>query len=114
MSVSTQDIVDRYRGLALEWAALQDKPGYANRVFERHHAFYKEVRSLPEAQSALRALLDDPSPAVRMLAATHLLPIAPTEAEPVLLTLVDAGTIYGFDAKYVLLQFHEGKLNFDW
>jgi hypothetical protein len=114
MSNAEDEIRDRYRELALEWASLRDDPKKANRVFKRHHAYYKEIRGLAEGQRALRALLSDPEVPVRLLAATHSLLFAAKDAEAVLTKLQDGGGIYAMDAKYTLIGFRTGKLNLDW
>lgn len=114
MNVSEQQILARYRELAVQWSNLRDDPKKANRVFKRHHAYYKEIRSLVEGQRALRALLNDPEAAVRLLAATHLLPVDANEAEPVLMELERGGDAYAMDAKYTLLNYRTGRLDLDW
>lgn len=114
MSVTDAEIVERYRDLTMEWAALRDDPKKANRIFRRHHAYYKEIRDLPEGQRALRALLSAPEAPVRLLAATHSLRFAPAEAEPILMELESSGDIYAMDAKYTLLNFRAGRLDLDW
>lgn len=114
MNVSEEQILDRYRELAVQWSRLRDDPKKANRVFKRHHAYYKEIRGVPEGQRALRVLLNDPEAAVRLLAATHLLPLAANEAEPVLTELERGGDIYALDAKYTLMNFRAGRLDLDW
>jgi len=114
VNVSEQQILDRYRELAVQWAGLRDDPKKANRVFKLHHAYYQEIRGTPEGQRALRALLKDPEAAVRLLAATHLLPFAANEAEPVLMELERGGDVYAMDAKYTLMNHRAGRLDLDW
>mgnify|MGYP000875917231 CR=1 FL=1 len=114
MSTSEIEIADRYRELTMKWAALRDDPKKANRIFKSHHAYYKLIRELPEGQSALRSLLTAPEAPVRLLAATHSLRFAPSEAERVLTELESAGDVYALDAKYTLMSFRKGRLDLDW
>lgn len=114
MTLTTVEIRDRYRAEVLAWAAAKDDSKKANRLFKEHHAFYKEIRGLPEGQQALESLLSDPEPPVRLLAATHLLRIEPARAEPVLRGLQADSGLYAVDAKYTLINFRTGKLNLDW
>lgn len=114
MSASEIEIADRYRELTMKWAALRDNPKKANRIFKSHHAYYKEIRDLPQGQRALRSLLTAPEVPVRLLAATHSLRFAPNEAEPVLMELERTDDVYAMDAKYTLMTFRAGRLNLDW
>lgn len=114
MNVSEQQIRDRYRELAVQWASLREDPKKANRVFKRHYAYNKEIRSVPAGQRALRTLLNDPEAAARLLAATHLLPLAANEAEPVLMELERGGDLYAMDAKCTLMNYRTGRLDLDW
>ena len=114
MAVTAAEIRARYRAEAMAWAAAQGDPMKANRLFKRHHAFYKKVRVLAEGREALESLLADDEPAVRLLAATHLLPARPELAEPVLRELEGQGGAYAMDAKVTLLSFRAGKLDLDW
>lgn len=114
MTLTEGEIIDRYRQLSLEWAGFRDDSKKANRVFKEHHAYYKEIRELPEGQRALCALLVDPEAPVRLLAATHSLSFAPTEAESVLIQLERDGDVYAIDAKYTLMNFRSGRLDLDW
>lgn len=114
MNVREAEIVSRYRDLAMEWVALRDDPKRANRVFRKHHAYYKEIRDLPEGQGALRTLMSAPEAPIRLLAATHSLRFAPAEAEPILVELERSGGLCAMDAKYTLLNFRAGRLDLDW
>jgi len=114
MTLTQQEIRDRYRTEALAWAAAKDDPKKANRLFKRHHAFYKQIRELPEGRAALGSLLDDEDPSVRLLAATHLLPLQSDQAQRVLAELETGNGLYALDAKYTLSTFKAGKLNLDW
>ena len=114
MSATEAQIADRYRDLTMEWAALRDHPKKANRVFRRHHAYYKEIRDLPEGRRALRDLMTDPEAPVRLLAATHSLRFAPAEAQAALMELENSEGICAVDAKFALMNFRAGRLDLDW
>lgn len=114
MSLDEAEIRDRYRTLALEWAAAKHDPRKANRLFRNHHDFYKEMRDLEVGHRVIESLLDDPEPPVRLLAATHALPFASTRAERVLNDLEHASGDYAVDAKYTLINYRSGRLNLDW
>lgn len=109
------DIIrDRYRKLALDWHASKDVPRVANVIFKKHHALYKEIRESEEGAQVIVGLLDDPEPAVRLLAGTHALSINQAKAEKVLEDLEDEGTILATSAKYTLREFREGTLDLNW
>jgi len=114
MSATEVEIAERYRELALEWASLRDYPKKANILFKKHHAYFKEIRGLPQGQRALRSLLDDAEVPVRLLAATHSLSFAATEAEGVLRQLERGEDVYAMDAKYTLISYRAGNLDLDW
>ena len=114
MTTTPREVLDPYRALALEWAALRDDPKKANRAFRKHHAYYKEIRDLPDGRRALLTLLGDAEVPVRLLAATHALPFAAADAEPILVALESSDDIYAMDAKNTLLSFREGRLSLDW
>lgn len=114
MTAARAEIRDHYRGLALEWAAARSDPKKANRIFRRHHAYYKSIRDIPDGQQALLELLSDPEPSVRVLAATHALTFAPEPAGAVLSELEQGADVYAVDAKYTLINFRTGRLDLDW
>jgi len=114
MTLSTEEIRERYRLLALRWDAAASDPRKANRIFKSHHAFYKQVRDLEAGRLAIESLRNDPAPAVRLLAATHSLPFDPEPSEKVLDELAQGTFPYAMDAKYTLINFRSGKLELDW
>jgi hypothetical protein len=109
-----QGIRDRYRAIAIEWVEAQGDPKKANRIFAKHHAFYKEIRDDATGRQAIESLLDDPAPGVRVLAATHSLLFSPARGQQVLEDLERAGGAFAVDAKYTLITFRSGRLNLDW
>ena len=114
MTLSEAEILERYRILALDWAAAKREPKKANRNFKKHHDFYTEIRDLEVGRRVIESLLDDPEPPVRLLAATHALPFASARAEAVLGDLERGSGVYAMDAKYTLMNFRTGKINLDW
>jgi hypothetical protein len=111
---TTDEIRRRYRDEVLAWADAQGGPRKANKLFKKHHAYYKSIRDLAEGQQAMLSLLNDAEIAVRVMAATHLLPYAPDLAVPVLERAEREGGIMSIDAKYTLISFHNGSLNLGW
>jgi hypothetical protein len=109
-------IRERYRGLLLAWRGARSNARRANAIFDDHQAFYKTVRDTPESRQALRGLLDDPVATVRGVAATDLLPFGEDRAlaRAVLEALRDSWSEYSFDAKWTLIAYDEGSLDFDW
>ena len=114
MTDNQEEIRANYRALALEWDAARADPKKANRLFKKHHALYKEVRDTETGRLAITSLLKDPQPAVRLLAATHCLPLQLDEAVAVLEALEAGAGTYAMDAKYTLINFRTGRLNLDW
>ncbi|MER7243309.1 hypothetical protein [Kribbella sp. NPDC000426] len=114
MTLSEDEIRERYRALALDWAAAKGEPKKANRIFKEHHGLYREIRDLELGCRVIESLLDDPEPSVRLLAATHALPFASARAEAVLRDLERGNGLYAMDAKYTLINFRTGRLNLEW
>ena len=113
MSGSYEEIRERYRKSALEWAAASDNPDLANRLFDRLYALYKVIRDLEDGKRALVSLMNDPEVPVRLMAATHSLPIAPEIAQQVLEDLERRADLYSVTAKYTLKGWRAGKLDLD-
>jgi Domain of unknown function (DUF2019) len=116
--VTNDDVVHRlrteYRDLVLAWDQARNDPRIANRLFKKHHRLYKALRESSEGREAITGLLDDPSPPVRLMAATHSLAWAGDTAVHVLESLEHEMSVYGMDAKYTLREFRKGTLNLDW
>lgn len=110
----SEDLKKTYRSLASEWYSARDKPELANRLFRKHHALYKTMRETSEGRSAILALLNDPEPAVRLLAGTHSLGINPELATRTLEEIQAGGGVLAMDAEYALIGFRDGTLNLDW
>jgi hypothetical protein len=113
-SASVEEIQADYRQMVVDWAEARDDPPLANKLFKKHHSFYKSIRDSTDGQTAVRRLLADPDDAVRLLAATHSLRWAREEAVRTLEELEQLSNLYAVDAKYTLKAFRDGKLNLDW
>lgn len=70
--------------------------------------------SLEVGHRVIESLLDDPEPPLRLLAATHALPLASARAAAVVSVLEHAGGDYTADAKYTLNNYRSGRLSLDW
>ena len=112
--MSEHDAQERYRAAVLTWDEAHAEPSRANRHFDSLHALYKEMRQSAEGRSAIVGLLRDPVPAVRLCAATHVLPWSPLLAEPVLEELAQEETLHAVSAKWTLRSHRAGTLNLDW
>jgi hypothetical protein len=113
-SASVEEIQADYRRMVVDWAEARDDPPLSNKLFKKHHSFYKSIRDLTDGQTAIVRLMGDPEDAVRLLSATHSLGWAREEAERTLEELEQLSNLYAVDAKYTLKAFRDGKLNLDW
>ena len=104
----------QYRALAVEWDEARDNPDQANRLFEAHHALYKQIRGSTAGREAITGLLDDPVTAVRLLAATHSLAWKPDQAERALYEIEQETNLHAVSAKWTLRSYRNGTLNLDW
>ena len=86
-------------------------PDKANRFADVLARIYGEMRRRGvQGQSALLTLLHDRRPHVRYWAAVHALEFAPALGEPVLVELEKEGGVAGFNARYMLSEWRDGKL----
>ena len=93
--------------------AIASNPDMANRFADVLARIYGEMRRRGvQGQSALLTLLHDRRPHVRYWAAFHALEFAPGLGEPVLAALENEGGIAGFNARYTLSEWRDGKLKF--
>jgi hypothetical protein len=114
MTSTAEELRAQYRDLVLAWAAAGADPKKANKVFTKHHAFYKKVRETAEGREAILGLLDDPQTAVRLMAAAHSLRWEPERAEAALEAIEREMSLHGVTAKYTLQEHRRGRLNLDW
>lgn len=114
--LSIDQLVGAYRATALAWDSLQSDPKKANRVFRDLHDIYKRLRTSEAGRGGITALMDDPSVAVRLMAAAHSLAWMPEKAKAVLRTIEDdpAAGLHSISAKYTLREFRAGRLSHDW
>jgi len=113
-AVRVDELRNQYRDLVLAWEAERDDPKKANKIFKRHHAFYKSIRDSAEGREAIVGLMGDPATAVRLMAATHSLRWLPERAESVLDDIEKEMSFYGADAKYTLQGHRKGTLDLEW
>lgn len=109
-----EELRAQYRRMVIDWAEARDDPPLANRLFKKHHSFYKGIRNSSDGQTAVVQLLGDPEDSVRLMAATHSLGWAREEAVRTLEELEQLSNLYAVDAKYTLKAFRDGTLNLDW
>ena len=103
-----------YEQSAREWDHAADDARTANSLFVRNHGVYKRLRGNSEGRHGITALLADPIPGVRLMAATHSLEWQESEAVAVLEALAQTGGLHAVTAKYTLRGYHSGSLNLDW
>lgn len=105
---------ERYREAVLAWDRAQAAPKQANRLFDRLHQLFKELRQSEEGRAVITDLIDDAVPAVRLVAASHSLGWRPDLAEPVLEELAEADGLHAVSAKWTLRTHRAGALNQTW
>lgn len=113
---SIAEMIHEYRELLVERTNYREKPDIANKLWDRNHTLYKRLRASEEGRAAISNLLDDENIPVRLTAATHCLVWETGRAICVLedLETLNDKTLYGFTAKYVLIEFRNGTLDVDW
>lgn len=105
-------LVEEYRILAIATETTQE-PKPQRRWFKRLHVVYKVLREDPEGRAAIRLLVSDGDPHVRLCAASHCLAWWPEEARKELEKLSEQATLGGLAAEYTLKEFDKGSLTFD-
>jgi len=113
--LTTKELLKAYSEAASAHGAASfagDAPT-ANQNHDLVAAIYRELSKRGVGDlSQLRILLSSEDDAVRVWAATHLLAIASTEAEPVLEEIGTKRGLAAFDARMVLKQWRLGELKF--
>ena len=99
-----------YRDLALRWARAVHCFDEATRLEREHRALYRRLRTTEAGRAAISSLLDDPEPAVRVLAATHSLEWEPDRSTAVLRALAESGGRFAVDALWALRSHAAGQL----
>ncbi len=110
----TLEMANAYRRDADAWGLLEDDASAANPIFDRLQALQKILRHSAAGRAAIRDVADSPSPRVRLIGASHMLPFDPETAIPILEELTSTRGLQAVSAKYTLKSFREGKLNLDW
>ena len=108
-----------YRGLILEWIAEQssERKGAgrrAHRKYERIQETYESLRKWQAGRDGITALIQDPDPAVRSVAASHALQWSRIDAVKALEELAsahDAPREVQMNAAYTLGEFKAGRLS---
>jgi hypothetical protein len=108
----TSERLKEYREAAI--GASDRNPERQNEWARRVHESYKALRETEAGKKGIIALMSDPSPYVRLWAASHSLQWVPENAQLVLEALRDSGGPGSFTAKWTLIQFKGGKLSFDY
>jgi len=106
-------LVSRFRQSAIRAADLSDTPSQ-HRAAKEVQACYQELRLSEEGREALIALISDPSPYVRLCAASRSLQWEPGVARVALESLRDNDGPGAFEAKWTLREYDEGNLSFDY
>lgn len=109
-----ETILRKYEDTAVNWNSSANTPTQANHLFDQNHAAYKMLRLTEQGRQGIAQLMNSPSPAVRLLAATHSLAWRESDAVKVLQDLIHGGGLLGFTAKQTLKAYHAGTLSLDW
>jgi hypothetical protein len=107
-------LLAEYLRTAAEWNPGFDRPRRANKLFDRNHLLYRQLRETSEGRDAIAGLLNDSRPGVRAVAAVHCLAWREAEAVAVLEALALEPGLVAIDAKYSLKAHREGTLDLDW
>lgn len=101
---------------AFREAAANDssKVSLRNKAADQVHRSYKRLRETEEGRAGIVALMSDPDPHVRLVAAAHSLFWDEETARAVLEALRDGDGPGSFEAKHTLLAFEKGTLKFDY
>jgi hypothetical protein len=93
----------------------------SNALVKEAQELYLRLREASAGRQAIERLTKDPDRLVRLTAAAHSLKWNPDLARPVLEAIRDGGgqdgpgwDIAGFNARWTLQTFDEGRLNLDW
>ena len=121
-----QELGARYEANLREWASLTRRQSKttvqrANALVNELQATYLRLRESLEGRGIIEALAADPDRLVRLSAATHCLKWNEALGRAALEDIRDTDAIdgpgwdiAGFDAKWTLRTFEDGKLDLDW
>ena len=108
-----QDLLARYRAAAS--GTTDENSEQQNDSADRVHAYYKSLRETLEGREGIIGLMSDPTPQVRLWAASHSLAWSPDCARRVLEALRDSAEFpTSFTAEMTLAEFDKGALGFDY
>jgi hypothetical protein len=113
--MDTNLLIEGYRQAARQHGDATEIGDYksANRFAESVATIFAELkRRGPQSQQLLLKCLEDPSPGVRLWAASHALEFAPAKAEKVLGDLSKGGRLVDVSAAVTLKEWHSGRLRF--
>ncbi len=114
------DAIERYRQTLAEMADVSGEQGHPSstrrwdRLLERLRPDEELLRASPEGRAAIRDLMGDPRPTVRLWAATAALAWDEEAARFVLAEIRERPTAYGLhaiNAKHTLLAFDAGRVD---
>ncbi|WP_168186193.1 DUF2019 domain-containing protein [Agromyces badenianii] len=114
MAENVEELIAQYRDLLVQRSMEFARPSVANKLFDRNHAIHKILRESDEGRRAISGLMNDDVDAVRLTAAVHTLQWDPVAAEHVLEDIEAGPGIVGFNAKWTLREYRDGKLDLDW
>ncbi len=113
-------IARRYVETLRAWSsAASENAGAAraNKLFDKQRKDLVRLRVEERRRAHIEALMGDPDPGVRLMAASEVLLWDPEPARQVLQRLDDdrsAPWQHSFSAKITLREFDAGRLKFDW
>jgi hypothetical protein len=106
------ELVTKYRAAAE--GTEGSEPKRQNRCAREVRACYEVLRQSEAGRRGILTLLNDPSPAVRVWAASHGLAWAPESARATLEAIRDSRLFpHAFSAEMTLEEFDKGTLRFD-
>lgn len=101
MTETIEELITSYRQLAIDWAATEDARS-ANRLIIEQQEVVRRLKVMPHGREALTELLRDPSPGVRLAAASHALAWHDPAAIAVLEDLRRGSGLHALDAELTL------------
>ena len=113
-SDDVQRALSEYLQTAIEWDAAANDAAKANKLFDRSHRLYKQLKTSAAGRTGIASLMNDSCVGVRLLAATDSLAWSEPEAVATLEAIEQIPGLHAVSAKYTLKAHREGTLNLDW
>lgn len=113
-SGDVERMLTEYLQTAIEWDAAENDAAKANKLFDRSHRLYKQLRSSDAGRAGIANLMNDPCVGVRLLAASDSLEWSEAEAIATLEAIEHYPGLHAISAKYTLKAYRDGTLNLDW